>query len=214
MASYPWYPQYGGVYNAQDHTTQRDGVLDPTVTRHPYGFANDLPYMNGNTAREAATVLPHVNTSSFQVNGSRSISPRDEVMQNNSIVSGGRPSLNAPPLSSTQILPHSNSQLQAGSTPVQAASSATVNLIKTTDAAESDIEDGEVDDEGIDKPSNAIKEAEMGAMFSSHTPHNPTEHESLTPAADEKVVVSSDSRPISERDQGNFAHNHASCWPP
>ena len=227
MANYQSYPQLGGI-NTQDYLAQSGEAMDPTVTGYTYGFPSGLPYVNGNTARESAPVLPHVNASPFQVNGSRSISPRSKVMQHDSLVSGGRPSLNARPSPSAQTLSHIHSQLQADSTLVQAISSATVNpqplsvanntkvsihAIKTTDAAESDIEDGEVDDEGIDKPPNVTKEAEMGAMFSSRTPHDPTEHDNLAHARDETVVVSSASGPNPERDQGNFAQSHAKSRP-
>ena len=228
MANYSAFLQYGGSYNTNGYIAQSTGSSDPTVTRYPTVSAVENVHVNGHSLRSGLTAAPMLNTSSFQVNGSGNTSPRNGVIGSDRIFTDESHSLNAHRTSSALHSSHSNSQAQAVSNFIQLTESRELyppsepiaNRSRTpieggirTDSTISDIEDGEVDDEGVDKPQNALRESGVGAVYSHHAQRIDSEPHFPTVAVDSEGGMSVERGLRLEQVQSNYIHGRRKAWP-
>lgn len=173
MANYPPPPQYGAPYNANGFMARAPGAPNNGAFQYAYQAPSQGLYMNGHTSVSTA---PQVNTHSFQNNAQGAAAFASSVVNRNS------PGYASQAYSHTGSHTYSLAQQIPPSTHVHAHSrSPTENLIPPTfaDGAraqaeetkdvvvdDSDLEDGEVDDQEIEEPVNASGNKEMGSSFS------------------------------------------------
>lgn len=190
MSNYPP-PQYGLPYNPNEYMAPSAGAYNGGVSQYPYQSQTNAAYLHGQVQSSGvspAPPAPHTNAYLFNANAQRVISPSNRVNGNFSgygnqqyshalppppyppvPISFGTSHFPQPPAPTNSAVPsihaHLASEPPHPRSPIKHQSTQAVDS-RDVVSAESDLEDGEVDDEESDKPSNTSVSNEMGFTFS------------------------------------------------
>lgn len=205
MSNYPS-PQYGTSHNLGGHMAPLAGTYSTESSRYTYQNQKQAAYLHGLGPSNGVSPTPHANASSFYVNAQGVTPPSNGA--NQGFAGYGTqpyptmlPSPPFPPVRSSfgsSQFPQSSNQALATSTvssthvyrqpePTDSrllvkAPSALAEAPKDSILAVSELEDGEVDDEGSDSHSNLSDSNAMGVRFSRAPAQGQSEESGLTGA--------------------------------